>query len=423
MFLVQKRLQTESYRRHENSLKTSVTSSRNVFPVDMAQRQLHWSVGVPSALEGLVRRPLAFIPRARRQAFGQGGKHIINFSGVHSEVPGARGVGSSWGPSPQEAQRCITPSRAVGRRADPWMAVTPPKREGGDDEFDVAFARLASSAELQDLRESVLELDRLLANAIDDQDFAAAARLRDEVGDLRSKDPEGLVASTRAQLRAAVEEERYEEATKYRDRLRTLRVFMPEYALAGAWKVREVLYTAPGLLGEWSRQGSLVRMCMVGTKSDTLIAVGLNGEVIFIAEVSQPLSASDGPALSDSDGPGVEFRDYGQVKEVTRFFHGEGFFAGGGGAPGQMYLLADKILGFWWSGGGGGRVGAGDGLGGRRGGAEGAERLLAAGGTAGGSGGGGSRGAFVVFEKIGELDKDIEELAAELNKLLGQDLQ
>lgn len=359
--LVQRRAWTDAQGGHEASSK--VLTSRHVSFGELKQYQSNSGDFVPSPLKMFERLPFASKPRA-----------------------------------------VVSPRRAIAGHAEPRMAVAPPQWEDGDDNFEVVLSRLAPSDELQEVRRRIREVESKLQDAIDEEDYAAAARLRDEGRELSLKDPEALISSLSTQLEAAVKAERYEQAAKYTAQLRELKLrFLPEYKLAGRWLTRELFNINIGAnsLGGWSPKGSLVRMSYNG---DTLTAAKADGEAIFSADVSQ--------ALPKPDGPELEFHALGfsGSNDPTRFFPGEGMVPGEDSVRGQMYLINDNFLGFWWplrAAGGGSKV------------------LVAAGGGGGGDrgrgDGGEEGGAFVLFQKIGGPNEDDAQYFPDIGKTLKQD--
>lgn len=75
-----------------------------------------------------------------------------------------------------------------------------------------AGSTASGAAEVADLR-------RDLAVAIQSEDYAAAAQLRDRITELESQDP---LLAAQAELEAAVREERFEDAARLRDRVKQL---------------------------------------------------------------------------------------------------------------------------------------------------------------------------------------------------------
>ena len=63
-----------------------------------------------------------------------------------------------------------------------------------------------------------------------------AAMLRDDLQELKSKDPAAMAMAVRAEMNEHVACERYDEAALCRDQLMVLRRFLPQYQLAGLWK-------------------------------------------------------------------------------------------------------------------------------------------------------------------------------------------
>merc|ERR1719517_132730 len=126
------------------------------------------------------------------------------------------------------------------------MAMT----DDSEDNFEVALARLAISDKLIEVRKNLSELESRMYDAVDREDYAAAARLRDQARELRAKDPEALISSIRAKLDAAVKAEEYTPAAGYASQLRELKLrFLTEYRLAGRWQVERRVDTAGDRLG------------------------------------------------------------------------------------------------------------------------------------------------------------------------------
>jgi len=309
----------------------------------------------------------------------------------------------------QDTPHRIMLPRAIVRHANPRMAVTAPQWEGGDDDFEVALSRLARSwEEIQELRKRVLRLESGLQYATDKQNFAKAALLRDELQELRSKNPDALISSLSTQMQAAVKGERFEEAARYRDQLRILKQFLLEYQLTGFWNVTDGYF----MLGQYGGQvGTKTGTLRFGYNGDTLTATGRDGKVYFNVNVSQP--------ARDSRGPTVDFKVNGQAKEVYRIFPGEGPLPGGESVLGRMYLMDNETIGFWWSleevagggGGGGGQVRAAAGGARAR---DSGERLQ--------DGEGEEGGVFISFKRVDESYEDHELNIAILNRLLKLDV-
>lgn len=246
----------------------------------------------------------------------------------------------------QHAPRRTLPHLAVARRASPSrLATATPPWEGGDDGFEAALSRLACSVEgIRELRARAPELESLLQNAIDRQDFAAAARWRDELREVRSKDPEVLIASLSTQMQVAVEGERYNEAAQYRDKLRVLKQFLPEYQLAGLWNVSKGVFLLGQAAGDLGINISFIR---IGYNGDTLTCAGSNGELVFDVDLSQPVN------MDEADAPQVVLRpDGGTEQETYRMFRGEivqEMNLSRVRFPGVMYMCNNETIAFWWS--------------------------------------------------------------------------
>ena len=102
--------------------------------------------------------------------------------------------------------------------------------------FEGQIAAFAPRQELAGVRGQLAKLQEQLDNAVESEEYVVAAMLRDDLRELRSKDPAAMAASLREELRRHVEREQYGEAARCRDQLMVLRRFLPQYQLAGLWK-------------------------------------------------------------------------------------------------------------------------------------------------------------------------------------------
>lgn len=102
--------------------------------------------------------------------------------------------------------------------------------------FEARLRHFAPVTELPTVRGELARLQNQLQAAIDVEDFVTAAMVRDDIAELRSKDPAVASAMLREQLQTAVSAEDYEQASTLRDQLMILRRFLPQYQLAGLWK-------------------------------------------------------------------------------------------------------------------------------------------------------------------------------------------
>ena len=105
-----------------------------------------------------------------------------------------------------------------------------------DNVFEGRIAQFAPRQQLPQVRGQLSKLQSQLADAIADEDYVHAAMLRDDLAELRNKDPAVMAATLREELGRHVERERYAEAAKCRDELLVIRRFLPQYQLAGLWK-------------------------------------------------------------------------------------------------------------------------------------------------------------------------------------------
>ena len=127
----------------------------------------------------------------------------------------------------------VLPARRAPPRARPRANIA----EGALlTSFEKKLKDFAPASELPELRATMLELEEHLEMAVDEQDFATAAMLRDDLLELRARDPAHVAQTLRTELEKKVRQERYMEAAACRDKLLVLRRFQPQYQLAGLWK-------------------------------------------------------------------------------------------------------------------------------------------------------------------------------------------
>jgi len=132
------------------------------------------------------------------------------------------------------------PSAAYSLGAPPLGAVcrsgAPRAMASTSAPFETQLKQFAPVTDLPNIRNQVAKLEVDLTDAVLGQDFTVAAMLRDDLSELRSKDPAFLASDLRGQLNAMVEREAYIQAAATRDQLMVLRRFQPQYLLAGLWK-------------------------------------------------------------------------------------------------------------------------------------------------------------------------------------------
>jgi len=226
-----------------------------------------------------------------------------------------------------------------------------------DSWFEGQIATFAPRAKLPQVRSQRVALREMLANAVADEDYVLAAQLRDDLAELRQKDPAVMAAAMREDMSRHVRREEYAEAALCRDRLMVLRRFLPQYQLAGLWK------------GNYPNHGDeLVRLHYDG---DSLIATKITGdehvpagEVTFRGDLTQPSDGSiddmppaTGLAANEAVGVRVEVLSLSadgahEPREVEQF-RGEGRIAARGFrhphyVPGQLFLMDDDVVGFLW---------------------------------------------------------------------------
>lgn len=235
-------------------------------------------------------------------------------------------------------------SRPVARLAPPRQSAE------GLETFEEQLREFASTAELQTVRGELSRLELKLQTAIDEQDFASAAMARDDIAELRRKDPAVMGTVLRQQLMDAVMEEDYARASDLRDQLLVLRRFLPQYQLAGLWK------------GNYPNHGDeLVRVSYEG---DMLHATKVTGdahvpagEITFQADLSAPFDEHAAESMEDLAGVRVEVvslsSDGSQEQREVEQYQGEGRIAAMGFehahfVPGQLFLMDTDVLGFLW---------------------------------------------------------------------------
>jgi len=233
--------------------------------------------------------------------------------------------------------------RAPGARAD-GAAAAPT--------FESKLRHFAPAADLPALRTEAARLENDLQSAVEEQDFAAAAMLRDDISQLRQKDPAFLASNLRERLEVLVRRESYGEAATTRDQLLVLRRFQPQYQLAGLWK------------GNYPNHGEAT--IKIHYEGDTLVAVKVTGdehvpagETTFRADLTTPYQEPAAVEAVEEDlvGVRVEVVSVGsdgtsQQREVERY-QGEGRIAARGFqhahyVPGQLFLMDNDVIGFLW---------------------------------------------------------------------------
>jgi len=249
----------------------------------------------------------------------------------------------------------VVPQRSQRAGAGPAMLAPDAKvSEDAAQSFEQRVKKFAPSEDLGEVRQQIAMARQSLENAVDGEDYVAAAMHRDDLRELIAKDPAEAAADVRKQLQEAVRRERYGEAAQWKDNLRVLRRFLPQYQLAGLWK------------GNYPNHGEeLIRVRYVG---DTMYATKVTGdehvpagEITFQAELATPFvetetqySSGDGDELVGVRVEVVSLSSDGapQQREVERY-HGEGRIAARGFqhahfVPGQLFLMDTDVLGFLW---------------------------------------------------------------------------
>lgn len=227
-----------------------------------------------------------------------------------------------------------------------------------DKDFKAVLKRFAPKSDIPELREKVAELEDRLKAAVERQDFALAARLRDEIQEVGSRDSVQFASTVRARLEAAVKDERYAEAATFRDQLRAMRPYQQEFQLAGLW-----VGTYP------DNTETVVR---IDYRGDILIATKVDGDgfvpagqVTFEADLSKLVGHETEQTMNDKLDVDGEYTQVVNLKvmAVTKdgkyaeheadHFEGQGRVASSNFesphfVPGQLYILDDDIVGFLW---------------------------------------------------------------------------
>lgn len=208
---------------------------------------------------------------------------------------------------------------------------------GGDTQ--TVLSRFSPIDELPTVRDAYRDLERQMNVAVKLDDFSSAIRYRNEMQDLRCKDPATYAKEARQAMWEAAKANNFAVAAKYKDQLKTLREYLPEYKLAGKWlgRVRNWDERYMDAIPEQGR----INVDLV-YKNDSLIAVQLgskDGELpsgawawLFEADVSEPKMNSQGTIVPDG-------------KIYAEHFEGKGNIQGDA-IPGKLYLMDDGGLGF-----------------------------------------------------------------------------
>lgn len=248
---------------------------------------------------------------------------------------------------------------AAARRAACFLNAAPEDGYGGRS-FEGQIAQFAPPQTLLQVRGQRQKVQQELSDAINDEDYVTAALLRDDLMELKQKDPAVMAAILREEQAEHVAHEQYDEAARCRDELLVLRRFLPQYQLAGLWK------------GNYPNHGD--EMVRLHYQGDQLFATKVTGdehvpagEVTFRADLAAPADSlsedlgsagrSYGGTSTEAVGVRVEVlalsADGGHEPREVEQFHGEGRIAARGFrhphfVPGQLFLMDDDVIGFLW---------------------------------------------------------------------------
>lgn len=226
-----------------------------------------------------------------------------------------------------------------------------------EKDFQAVLKRFAHKSDIPELREKVANLEDRLKAAVEQQDFATAASLRDTIQEVSSRDVVQFASTVRSRLEVAVRDERYVEAATFRDQLRAMRPYQQEFQLAGLW-----VGTYP------DNSETVVR---IDYRDDLLIATKVDGDgfipagqVTFEADLSKLVGHKAEEMMKEKvDVDGEADVKVGIVMAVTKdgkyaeheadHFEGQGRVASNNFesphfVPGQLYILDEDIVGFLW---------------------------------------------------------------------------
>jgi hypothetical protein len=202
---------------------------------------------------------------------------------------------------------------------------------GGDGDFQTALSQLAPIEELPKLRDSYRELEQQMNIAVKLDDFDSAVRYRNEMQELRAKDPVFLAKETRQAMWRAAKTDDFAGAAKQREHFRALKKYLPEYKLGGRWL---------GRVRNWDEKYAMPENGRVNIdlayNMDTLMAFQSDrakfGEILFEAKVGDVKYNPHNTIVHDG-------------KSYATYFEGTGRIEGDA-IPGKLYLMADGNLGF-----------------------------------------------------------------------------
>ena len=102
--------------------------------------------------------------------------------------------------------------RNFGRRQCAARAPTIFLNAAADDSFEGSIAQFAPKRMLPQVRGQRIKIQEQLAGAVAGEDYVLAAQLRDDLAELRQKDPAVMAAQLRDDLARHIKRERYGEA-------------------------------------------------------------------------------------------------------------------------------------------------------------------------------------------------------------------
>jgi len=208
-----------------------------------------------------------------------------------------------------------------------------------NDDFKTILSNLAPAKELTVVRRDVKALENKMTEAIESEDYALAGKCRDDIKELRARDPASLTKELRETMWKASESDDFATAADARDKIKALKEHLPEYQLAGRW------------IGNVPDQGQVV--VDIKYNGDQVTARQENDAKLFEADVSDSKEAKQSKSI-DYNG-----------KTYEEFFEGKGHIEGGA-LDGRLYMLDNGEIAFLFDAGGGGEkqlVGAGGGPG------------------------------------------------------------
>mmetsp|Transcript_11189 Transcript_11189/g.20203 ORF Transcript_11189/g.20203 Transcript_11189/m.20203 type:complete len:299 (-) Transcript_11189:1080-1976(-) len=218
-----------------------------------------------------------------------------------------------------------------------------------DEEIAARMGRIArltvDSDELRELRMTYKLVSAQLNRAIEEERYMDAARARDRLAELRARDPLMRHEDLSAQLKSALQAENYRLCASLRDEIREVQVRLPQYMLQGKWGG---VYGASG-----------VQHIEIRVEDSELIAEKITGDsnvpagqLTFKADVSFDGMIEPPKAGSKPDPIATALSQFANLKVKQRFM-GSGQVANPGftrphWVPGELIVFEEDVIAFVW---------------------------------------------------------------------------